>query len=410
MEFALLAATLASLILLVVAWRRFYRQLRAKGRSRLLIISSFLLLLVGCLVAYTGVAGEAPPGNPRAVLAFVVPALMWTLLAAVIVRVLPARGAAGAREAGRRSSWVPHRFFGWSSNAVAVGLIIFMIWQLISPEIVPRKDSWRLVMGVLMALGAGEYWLGLARRIQTAPTVLPRTANSVLYLRAFGDEQRPFVSGPASILRKYTDQFITKMVILKHRSDPTVPLTLDDFLGEAISDRIGPFVALGNPVDTLPPDGAIREYAPDAMWKERFTQLASDASCIVIAIGESQNLEWELDQIRQGGMSRKLCLFTNQGPDSVGSAERGHDEQSLDQYAPAKRVSPMAVSERDTPKGLLTRPDPFRKSLRDYTGGPRVRRSLSDLRRRTATDCLAVGAAGQRAVGVLMHPPMVSPG
>src|SRR6267142_2081495 len=54
---------------------------------------------------------------------------------------------------------------------------------------------------------------------------------------------------------------------------------------------------------TLPPDGAIREYAPDARWKERFAQLAADASCIVIAFGESQNLEWELAEIRQRGMS-----------------------------------------------------------------------------------------------------------
>ena len=38
--------------------RRFYRRLRAKGRSKLLIISAFSFLLFGCLVAYTSVAGE----------------------------------------------------------------------------------------------------------------------------------------------------------------------------------------------------------------------------------------------------------------------------------------------------------------------------------------------------------------
>ena len=85
---------------------------------------------------------------------------------------------------------------------------------------------------------------------------------------------------------------------------------MEDFLGEAIAAEIGPFVALGNPVDSLPPDGATREYAPDASWKERFAQLSSDASCIVLALGESENLQWELNEIRKQGMSQKLCVFT----------------------------------------------------------------------------------------------------
>ena len=329
MEFVVLAATLASLVLLVVAWRRFYRRLRAKGRSKLLIISAFSFLLFGCLVAYTSVAGEAPPGNPQAALVFIIPTVLWIALAAMLVRVLPGRGAPGPRVAGRRTTWVPYRFFGWVCNAVAVGFIVFMIWQLISPEIVPRKDSWRLLVGVLFAYGAGEYFLRFGRRIETAPTVLPRTEGSVLYLRAFGDERMPFVSGPSSMLGKYTDQFTAKVTILKRRSDPTLQVTLDDFLGEAIAAQIGPFVALGNPVDTLPPDGAIREYAPDAQWKERFAQLAADTSCIVIAFGESQNLEWELAVIRQSGMSQKLCVLTP--PLTLRKNEFGALRKSIDE-------------------------------------------------------------------------------
>jgi hypothetical protein len=329
MEWVLLAATLASLVMLVVAWRRFYRRLRAKGRGRPFIISAFSFLLFGCLGAYTGVAGEAPPGDPRAMLVFIIPTVLWIVFAAMFVRVLPGRGAAGPRVAGRRTTWVPYRFFGWVCNAVAVGFIVFMIWQLISPEIVPRADSWRLLVGVLFALGAAEYFLRLGRRIEAAPTALPRMEGSVLYLRAFGDERLPFVSGPSSVIGKYTDQFTAKVTILKHRSDPTLRLTLDDFLGEAIAAHIGPFVALGNPVDTLPPDGAMREYAPDARWKERFAQLAADASCLVIAFGESENLEWELAEIRRRGMSQKLCVLTP--PLTLRKNEFGALRKSIDE-------------------------------------------------------------------------------
>ena len=280
-------------------------------------------------MAYTSVAGEAPPGNPRAVLVFIIPAVLWIVLAAMLVRVLPGRGATGPRVAGRRTTRVPYHFFGWVCHAVAVGFIVFMIWQLISPEIVPRGDSWRLLLGVLFASGAGEYFLRAGRRIETAPTVLPRIEGSVLYLRAFGDERVPFVSGPASMLGQYTDQFTAKVTILKHRNDPTLRLTLDDFLGEAVADQIGPFVALGNPVDTLPPDGAIREYAPDDQWKERFAQLAADADCIVITFGESQNLEWELAEIRRNGMSQKLCVFTP--PLTLRKNEFGALRKSIDE-------------------------------------------------------------------------------
>jgi hypothetical protein len=98
-------------------------------------------------------------------------------------------------------------------------------------------------------------------------------------------------------------------------------LSLEEFLSEAISKRIGPFVALGNPGDELPPAGAIREYAQDAAWKERFTELAHSVKCIVLSVGNSANLQWELAQIREMGTTRKLCMFTSPRSHSKSVAE-----------------------------------------------------------------------------------------
>lgn len=69
-------------------------------------------------------------------------------------------------------------------------------------------------------------------------------------------------------------------------------------------------MGLGNPPDRLPPDGAVREYARDAAWKQRFLDLPQSAKCIVIALGESDNLQWELNQIKDQGMCQKVCMFT----------------------------------------------------------------------------------------------------
>jgi hypothetical protein len=160
--------------------------------------------------------------------------------------------------------------------------------------------------GVLL-LALGQYCLTLARRLKTAPVVIPSLKESVLYLRAFDEELRPFAVGPRSELEHYTNQLDahTPSTLPK-----TIGLTLEDFLDEAIKARMGPFVALGNPADRLPPDGAVREYAPDAQWTQRFLDLAQSAKCIVTALGESDNLKWELNQLKKQGMCQKVCMFT----------------------------------------------------------------------------------------------------
>jgi hypothetical protein len=60
-------------------------------------------------------------------------------------------------------------------------------------------------------------------------------------------------------------------------------VTLEDFLGPEITNRIGPFVALGNPLDFVPPDGAARAYVADDEWPKHFADLVRRARCMVPA-------------------------------------------------------------------------------------------------------------------------------
>lgn len=213
------------------------------------------------------------------------------------------------RVSGKRRSAIPYSWLGWGTIAMSVaGFIGVVAWSISEHSFVPAR-----FLALLMLASLGQYWRVLGRRIRMAPAALPKLERSVVYARAFRDENRPFVNGPASRLERYTDKMVWR-VFKGPKRNPVIQLTLEDFLKTAISQQIGPFVALGSPIDKLPPAGALREYAPDSTWRERFLELARAASCIIVDFGESGNLDWELEHIRQEGMNRKLCVFTRVRP------------------------------------------------------------------------------------------------
>ena len=283
---------------LVYSWYRGHTRLRGKGYGRAAITTLFAVLLFICLA----IGGSVPDHElgPPASLA------VWSGVALLLAWSLPDRK--GARTAGRRRAWQATAS-GWVFVAGGGAMTLFFVWQLIWPTIVPRDQGWPGLVVALGVLAGSERWFTIARRSQEAPETLPALADSVLYLRAFDEENLPFAVGPRSALKSYTTQYAAHPVI-STKGDPTLELTLEDYLEEEITTRIGPFVGLGNPYDKAAPDGATREYATDEQWQARFLELAGTARCIVVSIGDSANLEWELARIQERGLGQKLCLFT----------------------------------------------------------------------------------------------------
>jgi hypothetical protein len=56
------------------------------------------------------------------------------------------------------------------------------------------------------------------------------------------------------------------------------------------------FVALGRPNESSPPPGALRLYADAASWQDTVGQMIASAVLIVMRVGASPSLRWELTQ------------------------------------------------------------------------------------------------------------------
>lgn len=62
-------------------------------------------------------------------------------------------------------------------------------------------------------------------------------------------------------------------------------------------EQIGVPVCVGRPGERLPPYGFYRMYLADADWRESVIAMASRAKCIVLVIGDTDSLRWEIQQI-----------------------------------------------------------------------------------------------------------------
>jgi hypothetical protein len=211
-----------------------------------------------------------------------------------------------ARVAGTRKVHFPYRFAGWLLIIAGVGqFLAFGItsgWKL-------QTMSTSLKLLIWMALPGGFWALYLAKRVHapSADEILdadPRPP--VLYLRPFTLEERNFVTLPGKDAAKYTSNLGSSLGV-----GTKAGATFEQFFGAAIARLIGPFVALGNPLDYAPPEGAARTYERDENWKDRFQDLARRSACIIIQVGESRNLAWELEELRLQGLQEKIFVFTS---------------------------------------------------------------------------------------------------
>lgn len=110
----------------------------------------------------------------------------------------------------------------------------------------------------------------------------------VVYLRSFGDDEKFKANNSGGIYFNNSQMFEESLVnTLK---------------------QLGPVMAIGRPNERLPPLGAARMYVGDDSWQERVAALIDESSLIVLVLGKTAGLGWEISTLKDRGAWHK-ALF-----------------------------------------------------------------------------------------------------
>lgn len=290
-----------------------YRRLRIKGYKPPRAVAIFLTALaLGIGLTFL----RKPQGPGRNSLFwfelywfdfFWIPLLLSAAVMGILLAVLP---QLRTRAFGPRQVSLPLVWMGRAPIVLGLVLTATAVVRLGRG----MEGGWQLILtGLLLTVIVSPtafFLIRRGRRAESLPVVEQVLANNpnspVLYLRAFAQESRFFVIGPKSEYGANAKSWHA----MQAAEDQNIGITFEEYMGDALSRGIGPFVALGSPEDYLPPEGALRTYADDSHWKGLFDRFAQQCACMVAEAGKSSNLRWEFKRIRQEDLQGKLFVFT----------------------------------------------------------------------------------------------------
>lgn len=146
---------------------------------------------------------------------------------------------------------------------------------------------------ILLQLGIRR---GKRMRAKPAVAVLEEDSRApVLYLRPFEADNQLVRANPGL-------PFLTK----SYEQDLTHALR-----------KLGPVVAVGNPLEdpSLPELGAARIYFRDGDWQRQVSELMLRAQLVVLHIGSSPGVQWEVAKAIELDLPAKLILCIPNSPD-----------------------------------------------------------------------------------------------
>lgn len=287
---------------------RGYTRLCRKGYSP--PAAAFVLLNgagIGAITFYFAILKSAfdQLGSAQFIMiAFWLPTVAAVAGTALIIYLLP---RINQRQAGKRQPRWLLSGIGLGLVGIGIAVLVYAHWNGIA-----SSDTYKL-FSILAA--DGGMLIGLGRRAQSAVSIGEVTSRDhrapVLYLRTFVQERLAFVGGPKSRFGQYASkESLTIAETNDNDIDMNVSIRFEQYFKKSLNAYIGPLIALGNPEDYVPLDGAARDYASDSEWTQMFDQLVTDCSCIIAEIGISSNLAWELEYLRKRGFQRKLFILT----------------------------------------------------------------------------------------------------
>lgn len=206
----------------------------------------------------------------------------------------------------------------------------------------PRAGGGAEVSLPHVALALGGYALALAawrlwRRTQrhTAPSAAEAMAADprppVLYLRSFRDDGTALID----IARGRFAHWWSELLAAATPEEETA----------AALDAVGPVVAIGKPGEALPEIGAARLYVDHDAWQEEVRTLMDRAALVVLRIGSSPGVLWELDQALSR-VPRERVVFAVIGDTSVSNEVAARLAPEVGSAWPETLPAPAALNDR----------------------------------------------------------------
>lgn len=152
----------------------------------------------------------------------------------------------------------------------------------------------------LLAPLRNAFEVGRAALIRTASDITAdATKAPILFLRSFEDD----AALVATSFRVYTFAFGGKKSMMP----------LEEAVAEAVFAR-GPVIALSDPRSKQPPPlGAARDASTDEDWQPYVRSRIAEAQLVLVVVGKTANLAWELDQVSQAGALARTVFIVPKG-------------------------------------------------------------------------------------------------
>ena len=139
-----------------------------------------------------------------------------------------------------------------------------------------------------------------AKKLMVPPAelILAGRTPPVVYLRSFYDDGSYPKPSP-----------LITLAMLSKGDLPSYRATYEESLVELL-EPFGPVVAIGRPNETLPELGASRMYVADAQWQAEVNNLLNRACLVVLRLGESEGLLWEVERVLESISPEKILLYS----------------------------------------------------------------------------------------------------
>jgi hypothetical protein len=214
---------------------------------------------------------------------------IWSRVQSFKVRL----GGRGASASGLRNVLL------LATAALFVGAAGIFLFVIVYPPIVrpsPEVDRiYSILFNVaLVAILASPLLATLVRRVTMPSSRSMREQDRrkpVLFLRSFVDDELT-VSRTVRVLDGWQ----------------RIELRFEEAIANELA-HYGPFLAIGRPGEWLPRTGAAREYVGEDEWRSRVSALADEALVVVVSLGRSEGMEWELRHLIARGQIGKVIVF-----------------------------------------------------------------------------------------------------